>query len=107
MAEDPVRKELEALKADIAKLREDLGALTEAVKEAAGERVQGAKARAADSARGAWEEVERRLNDVLGQGREAVDQVEQRIAEHPGGSLLTAFGLGFIIGKLMDLGGRR
>ena len=106
MAEEPIRKELDALKADIAQLRTDIANLTSAVKGVASEKVNATKEDAQKRAQGAWEEIERKLNDVLDQGRVAASGLEDKITEHPGGSILTAFGLGFIIAKLMDIGRR-
>lgn len=107
MAEEPIRKELDAIKDDISRLREDIAALTDAVKDVAAERINDTKSRTQQTAQGTWEELEDKLEEVLQQGREGVDSVEQEIHQHPGGSLLTAFGLGFIIAKLLDVGGRR
>ncbi len=107
MTEDPIRKELDALKKDLAQLRTDIAGLTDAVKTVAGERVGNTRDQARERVQGAREEIERKLDELLAQGREAVDGVEQQIAQHPGSSILTAFGLGFIIARLLDLGGRR
>jgi ElaB/YqjD/DUF883 family membrane-anchored ribosome-binding protein len=106
MAEDPIRKELDALKADIAQLRTDIVDLTTVIKDVASEKVSSTKADAQKRAQGAWEEIERKLNETLDQGRSTVGDIEDKITSHPGGSMLTAFGLGFIIAKLMDMGGR-
>ena len=107
MAEDPVRREMDALKADIAKLREDIAGLTNAVKDVASEKVANAKAEAQERARGTWEDIERRFEDMLAQGKETFSKAENQLGDHPVGSVLTAFGLGFIIAKLIDMGGRR
>lgn len=106
MAEDPIRKELDALKADIAQLRTDIVGLTSAFKDVASEKVSSTKADAQKRVQGAWEDIERKLDDVLEQGRASVGDIEDKITQHPAGSMLTAFGLGFIIAKLMDMGGR-
>jgi ElaB/YqjD/DUF883 family membrane-anchored ribosome-binding protein len=106
MAEDPIRKELDALKADIAQLRTDIGGLTAAIKDVASEKVSSSKEDAQQRAQSAWQDVERKLNEALDQGRATVGDIEDKITSHPGGSMLTAFGLGFIIAKLMDMGGR-
>jgi ElaB/YqjD/DUF883 family membrane-anchored ribosome-binding protein len=106
MAEDPIRKELDALKADIAQLRTDIGGLTEVMKDVASEKVSSTKADAQRRAQSAWHDVESKLNEALEYGRATAGDIEDKITSHPGGSMLTAFGLGFIIAKLMDIGGR-
>lgn len=106
MAEDSIRKELDTLKEDIAKLRNDIVDLTSVIRDVASEKVASTKADAQQRVQGAWEEIERKLDDVLDQGRATVGNMEEKITAHPAGSMLTAFGLGFIIAKLMDMGGK-
>lgn len=107
MADDSIRKEMDTLKADIAQLREDIIGLTNAVKGAASEKVAGAKAQAEERIRGTWEDIEQRFEDILNEGKATFNKAEHKVSEHPVGSVLTAFGLGFIIAKLIDMGGRR
>lgn len=107
MVDDPIRKELDALKADIAQLRQDIGGLTSAVRDAASDKAQKTRADTEERLRGAWEDLEQKLNDVLEHGKTTLGDVETRVSEHPAGSLLMAFGAGFIIAKLLDMGGRR
>ena len=107
MADDSIRKEMDALKADIAKLREDISNLTSAVKDTASENVAGAKARAEERVHQTWADIEGRLEDLLNEGKATFNKAEQQVGEHPVGSVLTAFGIGFIIAKLLDVGGRR
>ncbi len=103
---DDIRKELDALKADIARLREDIGGLSDAVRSTAGESVRGAKAEAQQRLQKAWEDIEQRLEGLLDEGKTTFHGAERKIGEHPTGSVLTAFGLGFIIAKLLKLGER-
>ena len=107
MAEDSIRKEMDALKADIARLREDIVGLTDAVKGAASENIADAKTRAEERVHKAWTDIEQRLEDLLSEGKATFNKAEQQVGEHPVGSVLTAFGIGFIIAKLLDVGGRR
>ena len=107
MADDSIRKEMDALKADIAQLREDIVGLSSAVKGAASENVAGVKAQAEERMHQAWEDIERRLQDLLSEGKATFNTAEQKVGEHPVGSVLTAFGIGFVIAKLLDVGGRR
>lgn len=106
MAEDPIRKELDALKADIAQLRTDIVGLTKVIKDVASEKVTNTRDDAQKRAQSAWEDVERKLNEAIDKGRATVGDIEDKITAHPSGSILTAFGLGFIIAKLMDVGHR-
>jgi len=107
MADDPLRKELDALKSDISKLREDIVALTSAVKDVASNKINDTKDRGKKAAQGSWEKLEDKLEEVMRRGKDSVDGIEQEIKNHPGGSLLAAFVVGFVIAKIMDIGGRR
>ena len=106
MTEDPIRKELDALKTDIAQLHDDIAKLTEAVKQAGTDKAQDTCSQAEAAARDAWQEMESKLNEVIEEGKNTMDRAEQQISQHPGGSLMTAFGLGFIIAKLFGRGER-
>ena len=107
MPDDSIRKEMDALKADIAQLREDIVGLTTAVKRTASEKMAGPKAQTEERIRGTWEDLAQRFEDFLSQGKATFNKAEHQIGEHPIGSTLTALGLGFIIAKLIDIGGRR
>jgi ElaB/YqjD/DUF883 family membrane-anchored ribosome-binding protein len=107
MADDPIRKEMDALKADIAQLRQDIVGLTAAVRDVASDKVHKTRADTQERVRSAWEDLERKLDEVLEQGKATMGNVENQIGQHPAGSLLTAFGVGFIVAKLLDMGGRR
>jgi ElaB/YqjD/DUF883 family membrane-anchored ribosome-binding protein len=107
MADDSIRKELDALKADITQLREDIAGLTGAVRDAASDKAQKTRADTQERLRGVWEDLERKLDETLQQGKATLGNVESQVGQHPAGSLLTAFGVGFIIARLLDMGGRR
>lgn len=107
MADEPIRKEMDALKADIAQLREDIIGLSNAVKGVASEKIKDTKTQAEHRLRETWEDIEQRLEDLYGQGKSTLNKAEQKVGEHPMGSVLIAFGVGFIIAKLIDMGSRR
>ncbi len=106
MTDDPIRKEVEALKADIAQLRDDIAALSDAVKGVAAEGVADARSRAEEQARETWQDIEQRCEDLLEEGKATFDRAGEKVGEHPAGSILTAFGLGFIIARLFEAGRR-
>lgn len=107
MAEEMIRKDVDAIKADLAQLRKDIASLTSTMKEAASVKMEGATEGMQEKARNVWVDLEQKLEEVLKQGKEQMGNIEQQIGAHPSGSVLTAFGLGFIIAKLLDVGGRR
>jgi len=107
MVEDQVRKEIDALKNDLAQFRKDIGGLTDAVKAVLGEKIDAAKRNTKEKANGAMDDIESKIEDLLAQGSGAVKSAGAKVSEHPGTSLLTAFGVGFVIAKLMGVGDRR
>ena len=95
-------KEFDALRADMEALRKDLGSLLAAVGDGAtdefrsrGRRARGAAERAGATIGEAAEEAQRR-------GAEGLAALEQRIEDRPLGSVLIAFGVGLLIGKLLQ-----
>jgi len=107
MAEDPIRKELDALKTDIAQLRVDIAGLTTAMHDVASDKVKKAKTDTQDRLRDTWEDLEEKLDEAIQQGKSTVGNIESQVGQHPTGSLLTAFGIGFIVAKMLEMGGRR
>lgn len=106
MAEE-ISKELDTLRHDIAQLRKDIAGLATAVKDVAADKAADAKAGVRGRARGAWEDVERKFTETLGQSKEAYHDAEEKISQHPTASVVTAFSIGFLIAKLLELGERR
>jgi ElaB/YqjD/DUF883 family membrane-anchored ribosome-binding protein len=107
MADSALAKEIETLKADIGELRADVADLTRTVKGVASDTVDGAGAGIQDEIRQAREALGRKVNEARDYGEKRVGELEGQVGEHPLGSVLAAFGVGFVIAKLMGLRGRR
>jgi ElaB/YqjD/DUF883 family membrane-anchored ribosome-binding protein len=95
MAESELEKELEKLRTDLTQLRADVAELTKVVKDIGVGKAESAKAA-----------LRERLDEARSRGKTAVEDLEEEVQQHPYGSLLTAFGAGFIIAKLMQHGDR-
>lgn len=106
MANDSLRDEMDSLKADVAQLREDILGLTDTLKENVSESAKVGRAKTQERLQEIWGDFEKRFEDVIDGGRATFDRAEQKVSEHPTGSMLTAFGLGYVIAKVLD-GGRR
>ena len=104
MAEEGLQKELEKLKTDIAKLKTDLSAVGEGVKKMGTEAVGATQAKVKSAAQDALDEFQNKLNEMKSQGQKAVHDLEQEIKEKPLTSLAVAFGIGFLLSKLLDRG---
>ena len=106
MTEKKLDKELEALKADIASLREDIAGLVTGVKRSAGMEYQTPHAAVrpaplnGEEGPGIWTELLHTLDSSRLQGEKVVKGLAAEVEQRPLVSILAAFGLGYIIAKL-------
>lgn len=107
MAEADYQKEVQKLREDLSQLREDVSSLTQMMKDLGLQRAEELKGSAREEYRRRRAHFREQVDGLRDRGRDALDDVEEGIGEHPMSSLLAAFGLGFIIAKMLDLGGRR
>lgn len=107
MAEADYQKEVQKLREDLAQLREDVSSLTQTLKDLGVQRTEDLKGSARAEYQRRREQFREQVEGLRDRGRDALDEVEESIGEHPMSSLLAAFGLGFIIAKMLDIGGRR
>lgn len=104
--------ELAALRKDFERLREDVAALTEALRAAvqggAGPQAQSAS----DTGEGSespsddtekWQELRDRFEQTREHSREAIQDVEAEVRRHPLASLAIAFGVGYLYARLTHL----
>ena len=112
MAQAPQQEnnaELEAVKADLAQLRGDMGDLLKAFKDQNEARVRQGAGKARDDVQSVFDEGLDTLNQGYEQARQygdkRVDEAEQMVGRHPLTSVIAAFGIGYVIAKLID-GGR-
>jgi ElaB/YqjD/DUF883 family membrane-anchored ribosome-binding protein len=95
MTSHDVEGEFGAVKDDLAKLRGDIANLSNALKELTSETVH----ERIDSLR---DGIDRLTGDAKLQSREALDDLTDRIEERPLTSVLLAFGVGLLLGRLFD-----
>jgi ElaB/YqjD/DUF883 family membrane-anchored ribosome-binding protein len=100
-----LEEELDVLRAGLDTLRKDISALVSSFGDAAtdevktrGRRARAAVGRVTDRAGEVWDDA---ANEASRRGREGVAAVEQQIEERPFISVLVAFGIGVVIGKLI------
>ncbi|MGM0517664.1 MAG: DUF883 family protein [Pseudomonadota bacterium] len=102
--------EVEALKKDLAQLRGDVTELLKVVKEQGERRVHDKADTAREEVRDAFDDgmdaLHRGYEQVRARGEARVDEAEEVVGRHPFTSVVAAFGIGFIIAKVMDMGGR-
>lgn len=84
-------KDFEELRKEFSELRSDVAKLTDTLKKLYGDTTAEGSERARQAAGYARDRA-----------RDSVDAVEQEISSRPLTSIAAAFGIGFIIGKLLD-----
>ncbi len=93
--EHGLSKDVETLKEDISKLRVDLSGIAEALLERGRNEGEAAKDRISESIRDEFQAAREK-------GKESVESIEDRIREKPLQSLLIAFVVGLLLGKIFD-----
>ena len=104
MAEAGLENELEKLRSDIAQLRADLSAVGESVRKMSTDAVGATQAKVRSAAQDALDEFQSRLNEAKSQGQKAIHDLEREVTENPLTSLAVAFGIGFVLSKILDRG---
>lgn len=91
----------DALEAELAKLRDDVGSLASTVRDIASDEVKATVEAIRERLDKASSEARRATRRAKASAHEAADALEGAIEEHPFTSILIALGLGFIIGALL------
>jgi ElaB/YqjD/DUF883 family membrane-anchored ribosome-binding protein len=101
-----LEEEFDTLKAGFDTLRKEISSLASSFGDVAtdevktrGRRARAAVGRVTDRAGEVWDDA---TNEASRHGREGVAVLEQRIEERPFISVLVAFGIGVVIGKLIN-----
>ena len=116
MPEEIPDKELNELKEDIARLREEIAALAAGLKASPDAKPAGAQNEDSRGANGhenkeedhgAWEDLLRKLDSSRGQGEKVIRSLAAEVERHPLASVIAAFGLGYIIASLWRKEGKQ
>jgi len=99
MAELHIEEELQHLKSDLTALRHEVSDLMHNL---GGEHPTGESVR--EGIRARTERVRAQLRGARERGREGLHDLEENIGQHPIGSVATAAGVGFILGRLIGIG---
>ncbi len=95
MAQEQLGQDINNLKEDVTKLRSDLSQLGKTLLEKGKHETDTAKDKVI-------EELKSELQAARSKGKETVESVEQQIQQKPFISLLIAFMIGLILGKLFE-----
>lgn len=97
MGQEDIGQDLDALREDVTKLRADLSQLAKALLEKGKNETDSAKDKVV-------EELMAGLKTARVRGNDTVESVEHKIQEKPLMSMLIAFFVGLLLGKLFDKG---
>lgn len=106
MADTP-KDEMNVIREDLGKLRQDVAELARALKDLAAGRADTARTQFKAGVSEARERLKQQANQAGEQGREYYDAFEKQMSERPLTTLFVSFGIGFVVAKLLDIGGRR
>lgn len=106
MADKAIEDEVKQLRADFAALRGDVSELVRVLGDEGLRKADSAKESVAEELRARRDALRRQLNDTRMRGRETLEDLGDLTHEHPLSSLALAFSMGFLISKLLELGGR-
>jgi ElaB/YqjD/DUF883 family membrane-anchored ribosome-binding protein len=95
MATRNLESEFDVLKDDLVKLRGDIANLSSALKETTSETVR----EQVGKVRGRIDEI---TGDARAHGRQTIDELADHIEDRPLASVLVAFGVGILLGRLLD-----
>jgi polyhydroxyalkanoate synthesis regulator phasin len=116
MTEKTHENELDALKADIARLREEISGLVAKAANAAGTQAAGnhpGERHEASEGKGEidgeqdqdmWTDLLRTFETSKAQGEKVIKNLSAEVEQHPLMSIMAAFGLGYIVAKLWHQG---
>ena len=102
MADRDLQKDVETLRTDLETVRKDLATLTDTLKETAKARMQLGVETAEAEVKPALAQLRQTLDKARGRGREGLQTVAGQVEERPLVTLAAAFGLGLLIGRLLD-----
>jgi ElaB/YqjD/DUF883 family membrane-anchored ribosome-binding protein len=97
-----LEEELDTLKAGLETLRKEISSFGDAATDeikTRGRHARAAVGRATDRASEVWEDA---TSEASRRGREGIASLEHQIDERPFISVLVAFGIGVVVGRLID-----
>jgi ElaB/YqjD/DUF883 family membrane-anchored ribosome-binding protein len=95
-----LRRDVDAIKSDLAALREDLASIVNSAVQAGKAQAGDARERLSDMARSRLEQVGSTWEDANLRGREILDQVQHQIEDRPLQAVGIAFAAGLVLGAL-------
>ena len=107
MADERLQQEIDAIRADVGKLGQDIAQLTQVIQTLGGEKAGDIKDSVNDGIDSVSEELRRRVEAARAQAHKVTGDFEETVRKYPLVSLFGAFSVGVIISRLLNPGGRR
>lgn len=102
MAEtDEFRSEIDSLRADIDNLRQDLRRLADSARQQGASKVATFKQQLQEGAMNRMSQLRDVLDSAKGYGLKACTKAQRKVEDRPFASVLTAFVVGLVVGKLL------
>lgn len=101
MEEDNLDREVETLKEDIAKLSGDIADVLRVLQRLGAGKIDAARESLDGEAEKYGEDIRQAFQGAKARGESAAENLETEIALHPLRSVLVAFGVGYVVAKLM------
>lgn len=98
---EEIRAEVQNLKQDIGRHREDLGELLKSVRTEGGKRFEESRNRWREEAMNRMDQFKDVVESARQYGHKACREAQKRIEQRPLATLLTAFGIGVIVGRIL------
>ena len=98
---EEIRAEVQTLKQDIGRLREDLGELLQSVRKEGDKRFEESKHKLREEAMNRIDKFKDVLDNARQYGQKACREARKRIERLPLATLLTVFGVGVIVGRML------
>ncbi len=97
---DEIRMEVQTLKEDVNKLRADLGELLETARAEGKRRVGESRQRIREGVMNRIDQFKEVLDNARQCGQKAREKAQEKIEQRPITTVLAAFGIGLIVGRL-------
>lgn len=96
------KKDVNALKSEVSKLFDDLGSVMQTLSDIGRQQSGEVKKKLENEVNSKIEELRERVDKARDKGKNVVSTVEEQMQENPWMALMAAFGIGFILSRLID-----
>lgn len=107
MADHQLKNEIQSLKSALDGLRDDVSGIMDTLRRSGETHFDELQERVRDDVKRGRKSIRQQARKAREAGRHALDDVEENIGQHPYTTVATAFGIGFVVAKLIEYTSRR